>query len=120
MIQKEKDKYTLWESAAVFALTAVTIALVLVATFPILILTAWMRETVWNWYCGSFHLPPVTLWSMVVVGIFVGTFMPTSPSLKDDLLKFKSWQNALFLIFGQVFTFAMIAVIHIWFKGASQ
>jgi len=113
----KEEKYTLVESAAVFALSAFVIVAVTVAMLPILIFTAWMRETVWNWYCASFHLPPISLWQMAVVGIFVSAFMPSTPTFKDDLLKFKSWQNSLFLILGQVTAFGIIATIHIWFKG---
>lgn len=115
------EKYTLAESAAVFALTAfgIVVAAILVfpVVFPVVILTAWMRETAWNWYCASFHLPYVSLWEMVVVGVFVGMFSSSTPTLKDDLLKFKSWQNSLFAVLGQVIAFGIIAVIHIWFKG---
>jgi hypothetical protein len=54
---------------------------------------------------------------MVIVGVFVGMFTPTFPSLKDDLLKFKSWQNSLMSVLGQMLAFGIIVVIHIWFKG---
>ena len=111
------EKYTLAESAAVFGVTGVMIAAVMVVMFPIAIAMAWMRETAWNWYCVSFHLPPVSLWQMVVAGLFVGTFTPTFPTLKEDLLKYKSWQNSAFMVLGQVLVFVCIAVIHIWFKG---
>jgi hypothetical protein len=116
--EKMKDeKFTLGESAVVFTLSAVTIALMAVATAPVLFLVAWMRETVWNWYCASLHLPPVSFWTMVVAGVFVGTFTSSGPTLKDDLLKFKSWQNSLFIILGQVLAFGIIALIHVWYRG---
>ena len=112
-----EEKFTLGQSAAVFSMMVVMMAAVTILVFPILILTAWMRGIAWNWYCASFHLPPVSLWSMVIVGVFVGMFTPTFPSLKDDLLKFKSWQNSLMSVLRQMLAFGIIVVIHIWFKG---
>ena len=110
-------KYTLGESAAIFALLIPVIALMAIVMFPLVFLVAWMRETVWNWYCPMFHLPPVSLWSMVIVGLFVGSFMPNSPTMKDDLLKFKSWQNLILMIVGQMIGFLIIALIHVWYRG---
>jgi len=111
------DKYTLSESALVFTLAFLLICLTAIAMLPLLLLTAWMRETVWNWYCAAVHLPPVSIWFMFVVGLFVSMFLPSYPTLKDDLLKFKSWQNSLFSFTGQVIVFVIIAIVHIWFKG---
>jgi sulfite exporter TauE/SafE len=111
------EKYTLAESAGVFTIGSLVIALLAVATFPVVLLIAWMREIVWNWYCPMVHLPPVSLWLMLVIGLFIGMFTSSAPSLKDDLLKYKPWQNSLFPILGQVIAFGIIALIHVWFHA---
>jgi hypothetical protein len=110
------EKYTLGESALVFGLEGLTVLAITVLFFPVSIAVAWMRATIWNWYCPMLHLPPVSVWLMLVAGFFVSMFMPCNPTLKDDLLKFKSWQSSLFMILGQVLVFGIVAIVHVWFK----
>jgi len=70
-----ENKYTLLESFCIFLLAGPTLLLVVALSFPLTLVTAWIRWKLWAWFAVPFlHLPMVPYWAMVGLGILIGTF----------------------------------------------
>lgn len=85
----EEKKYTLLESFFILLgaplVVLPTLALLAIVCFPLAMLMAWIRWTLWGWFAVPFlHAPEVPYWAMVGLGLLVASFMPNSQPTKDD------------------------------------
>ena len=78
-------QYTAAEWVAVMVAAPMASALVVIGLIPLMLLVAWMRVKMWEWFAVPyFHLPRVSVWLMLAVGLFMSTFQPSFPTLKED------------------------------------
>ena len=51
---------------------------VAIVTFPIAMLSAWIRWVLWGWFVVPYlHLPMVPYWAILGLGLLIGTFTTT-------------------------------------------
>jgi len=78
-----EKKYTLLESFLIFVFSGVAVGVIIplmvVVTFPLTMLTAWIRWTLWNWFAVPYlHVPAVPYWAVVGLGFLVSSFAHTN------------------------------------------
>jgi len=78
-----EKKYTLLESFLIFVFGGVAVGVIVpfmvVVTFPLTMLSAWIRLTLWNWFAVPYlHAPAVPYWAVVGLGVLVNTFSQSS------------------------------------------
>jgi hypothetical protein len=114
-------KYTLWEAMAVFAVAVpvvlLTVGVVTVISLPFSILVAWVRVQLWNWFAVPYlHLPPIPIWAMFGLSVFISTFVPTKSKLKDAPQP--DWKDEgkalMFNVFGWLIALGLGYAIHTW------
>ena len=78
-------------------LGALVLAIVAVATFPLAMLTAWIRWRLWGWFVVPYlHLPMVPYWAILGLGLLIGTFSSMTqpngynPTTKEKVIIFVS------------------------------
>ena len=115
-------KYTLWEAAGLFVVgvpvVLLTVAVLAVIGLPFSILLAWIRVQLWNWFAVPYlHLPPIPLWAMFGLSVFIGTFISTKATVKDAPKP--DWKDEgkalLFNVFGWLIALGIGYAIHTWF-----
>jgi hypothetical protein len=84
---KEKT-YTACEAI----MTAITMPIISVAAwiifFPLTILYAWCDRFLWNWFAAPyFHLTPMSLWTAVAIGLWIGLQTMDVKVVKDEQVK---------------------------------
>jgi len=113
----EKKKYTLAECLSIFTFsTLIVAAYIVLVGVPMMLLTAWMRNTMWEWFAVPyFHAPHVGVLAFVAVGLFTGMFSLPSSSLKAGMYEHGITYRALepMVLVSVLFFFAWI--LHTWF-----
>jgi hypothetical protein len=96
-------------SIPVFAVVAMLISL------PVLFLLAWIRVTIYNWFAPAYlHLPVLSVWVMLAIGMFAATFSAPRPIIKDEYLKIGTTKQLVFGIFINLVILVVAWGIHRW------
>jgi hypothetical protein len=77
-----EEKYTLVESFFIFLFGGIigsgAIVLITIAMLPLLLLSAWIRWILWQWFAVPFlHLPMLSYWAVVGLCLLIHTFSHT-------------------------------------------
>ena len=77
-----EEKYTLVESFFIILFGGVfgagAIALIAVIMFPFLLLSAWIRWLLWQWFAVPYlHAPMLSYWAVVGLCLFINSFAHT-------------------------------------------
>jgi hypothetical protein len=74
---------------------ALFLAVIVALTFPIVMLTAWIRWLMWGWFVVPYlHLPMVPYWAILGLGLLIGIFTTTGqpngykPTTKEQVTCF--------------------------------
>lgn len=112
---KSEARYTLGEAFGVlFGISFLAFIALPVVMFPLMLLSAWIRMTAWNWFCVYVHLPQIGIWMMLAISMFVSLFTPRFPSIKQEYLQSSYWQRLLFELVSEFIALGMLWCIHHW------
>ncbi len=86
---------------------ALFLAVIAALTFPIAMLTAWIRWLMWGWFVVPYlHLPMVPYWAILGLGLLISTFSSVTqpngynPTTKEKVTIFVSSYAVQFALLG--------------------
>lgn len=114
--------YTAGEWILIMIITPLMTGLLVIAFLPFALLSAWMRVKIWEWFAVPyFHAPHISVWLMLIVGMFVSMFQTSQPQLKEEFYDSKLTARMIGALAAQLGAFAVAWMIHVWIlKGGAQ
>lgn len=114
-------EYTAGEWLALMVIAPVLSSVVVIALIPLMLLTAWMRVKMWDWFAVPYlHLPHVSVWLMLAIGIFLSTFNTDAPALKDEYYASKAGARFIGQLLITSIGFGLAWAIHAWILTGAQ